>query len=123
MIAARKMPDDVSDEDKEDRRKRLDALNNTILEEKNKPYQDQTIEVLVESKTKDKWRGRDPHNRLVFFPDDRDLTGAVVTVKIFWTGPFSLQGELVDVVVPALRPKASELLGGKGRTVDPLPSL
>jgi hypothetical protein len=63
---------------------------------------DQEVEVLVESRHKGKWRGRTPHNRLVFFASDENMRGALVDVKIGFTSPYSMQGELVRVKVPAI---------------------
>lgn len=107
-IAARKMPDDISEEEKERRRLLIDGLVDEILTKKNKRWMDQEVEVLVESMHKGKWRGRTPHNRLVFFESEQDLAGALVDVKIHYTSPYSMQGELVKVKVPAL-PKAPDL--------------
>ncbi len=107
-IAARKMPDDVSEEEKERRRLLIDGLVDEILTRKNQRWMDQDVEVLVESRHKGKWRGRTPHNRLVFFESDQDLAGALVDVKIHYTSPYSMQGDLVKVNVPAL-PKAPNL--------------
>lgn len=96
-IAARTMTDDVSEDEKERRRKKLDDLQTTILEKKNRVYQDQTVEVLVEDFRKGRWRGRTPHNKLVFFADDRDLTGQLVNVHIESTEPYLLMGRAADL--------------------------
>lgn len=107
-IAARKMADDVSEEAKEDRRQRIDQLCEDILARKNTRWLHEEVEVLVESRHKGKWRGRTPHNRLVFFEADQDMTGALVDVKIDFTSPYSMQGTLARVKVPAL-PKTPDL--------------
>jgi tRNA-2-methylthio-N6-dimethylallyladenosine synthase len=101
-IAARKMEDDVPEEEKERRRLMIDELVDDILTRKNTQWMDQEVEVLVESRHKGKWRGRTPHNRLVFFSADEDMQGALVDVKVTFTSPYSMQGELVRVKVPAL---------------------
>lgn len=101
-IAARKMADDVSDDEKERRRLLIDELVDDILTRKNQQWLDQEVEVLVESRHKGKWRGRTPHNRLVFFESDENMRGALVDIKIGFTSPYSMQGELVRVKVPAL---------------------
>jgi tRNA-2-methylthio-N6-dimethylallyladenosine synthase len=101
-IAARKMADDVSDDEKERRRLLIDELVDDILDRKNQQWLDQEVEVLVESRHKGKWRGRTPHNRLVFFASDENMRGALVDVKIGFTSPYSMQGELVRVKVPAI---------------------
>ena len=56
----------------------------------------QEVEVLVEDRRKGKWRGRTRSDKLVFFPDSRDLRGELVTVGITGAGPWSLQGELAQ---------------------------
>ena len=53
------------------------------------------VEVLVEEKHKDRWRGRSPQGKLVFFDDERDLRGYLVKVQITYTGPWSMSGQLV----------------------------
>lgn len=101
-IAARKMEDDVSDEEKERRRLLIDELVDEILTRKNQRWMGETVEVLVESRHKGKWRGRTPHNRLVFFDAEENLRGALVDVKITYTSPYSMQGDLENVKVPAI---------------------
>ena len=95
-IAARSMPDDVPADEKERRRKMLDDLQTEILERKNRRLRNTDVEVLVENMHKGKWRGRTPHNKLVFFEDDRDLTGQVVRVHIDHTAPYSMFGRAAD---------------------------
>ncbi len=107
-IAARKMEDDISEEEKERRRIRIDELVEEILGRKNQRWMGETVEVLVESRHKGKWRGRTPHNRLVFFSADEDMTGALVDVDINFVSPYSMQGELKEVKVPAL-PRSPDL--------------
>ncbi len=107
-IAARKMADDVPGDEKERRRLMIDQLSEDILARKNTRWMDEEVEVLVESRHKGKWRGRTPHNRLVFFDADREMTGALVDVKITFTSPYSMQGELARVKVPAT-PKRPDL--------------
>lgn len=101
-IAARKMTDDVTAEEKEERRKLIHGLNETILNEINARWQDEEVDVLVESQHKGHWRGRTPHNRLVFFADERDLLGALVRVRIIETGAWSMKGELVALLIDPL---------------------
>lgn len=92
-----KMDDDVTPEQKEDRRVRLDDLVAQINAEKSAELMGQTVEVLVEAfqEKKQRWRGRTPHNKLVFFESDADCLGQLVSVQIHWTGPFSLIGTRV----------------------------
>ncbi len=92
-VAARRMEDDVSPEEKEERRKMLDDLQRDILTEKARHYKGQEVEVLVESMQRERWHGRTPHNKIVFFDDERtSLQGQLVKVKVDWTGPYSLVG-------------------------------
>lgn len=92
-IAARSMPDDVPEDEKERRRKMLDDLQTEILIRKNARLKDQVVEVLVENRHKGRWRGRTLHNKLVFFEDERDLTGHLVPVHIQETHPYTLLGQ------------------------------
>ena len=51
-------------------------------------------EVLFEDKVKQRWRGRTPTNKLVFVETEQNLLGKILPVKINWTGPWSMIGEL-----------------------------
>jgi tRNA-2-methylthio-N6-dimethylallyladenosine synthase len=84
----------VPPEVKEERRRRLEQLQERIATERMARFLGQTVEVLVEGESKGKWRGRTPGNRLVFFSHPQDLTGQLVPVKITATSPWSLQGVL-----------------------------
>jgi len=92
--AARKMEDDVSDEEKWIRFRQIEELQEKIATEINQKYHDQTVEVLFEGEHKGRWRGRTPTNKLVFVESDQDLTGKTSDVLITWTGPWSMQGSL-----------------------------
>lgn len=95
-IAARKMADDVPQEEKEARWQMCEDLQTGILEKKNSALRDKTVSVLVEDKFKGRWRGRTPHGKLVFFDDDNDRRGEEIDIVIDWAGPFSLIGESVE---------------------------
>jgi tRNA-2-methylthio-N6-dimethylallyladenosine synthase len=92
-----KMPDDVSDEEKESRLNRFDELVAKVMGENNAPLLGTIVEVLAEEfqASKGRWRGRTPQNKLVFFEHDGDCLGQLVKVKLDWTGPFSLIGRAV----------------------------
>lgn len=94
-VAAR-WPDDVSPEEKARRRKLLDDLQAEIAGQINAQLLGQTVEVLVEAQHKGKWKGRTRTNKLVFFEDKRDQLGKLVNVRITWTGPWSMQGEVAQ---------------------------
>ncbi len=95
-VATRTMDDNVSQEEKERRRKALDDLQGRILEELNARYLGQTVEVLVEGRNvrQKRWFGRTRTDRLVFFPAEGDWRGRLAQVTITWTGPWSLIGEV-----------------------------
>ena len=95
-LSARKMPDDVSDAEKKRRHRALEELQAGILAEINARWLGRRVPVLVEERSKGRWRGRTPQNRLVFFEDEADRRGQVVDIEVTWTGPWSLQGRLAQ---------------------------
>lgn len=95
-VSARRMEDDVSDAEKRHRFHLIEVLNAQVSQEKMRKLLGATVEVLVEDKHKGKWRGRTPHNKLVFFDDPRSLRGELVQVHISHTGPWSMSGTAVD---------------------------
>ncbi|CAG0940505.1 tRNA-2-methylthio-N(6)-dimethylallyladenosine synthase [Anaerolineae bacterium] len=92
-VAAR-WDDDVPSEDKERRRKAIDDLQAEIVAKINAKFLGQTVEVLVEEKAKNRWKGRTRTNKLVFFEDDTEWKGKLGNVKIEWTGPWSMIGKV-----------------------------
>jgi tRNA-2-methylthio-N6-dimethylallyladenosine synthase len=94
-VSARRMEDDVPDEEKRRRFHLIEALQKDVLTEKMKVWRGQVVEVLVEDLHKGRWRGRSPQGKLVFFDDPRALKGQIVPVKITHTGPWSMSGEAV----------------------------
>jgi tRNA-2-methylthio-N6-dimethylallyladenosine synthase len=95
-VAARRMPDDVSEAEKMRRFRELEALQEQVVGEINARYLNQTVEVLFEEKVKRRWKGRTRTNKLVFVESDEDLRGRLVNVKIDWTGPWSMIGQAVS---------------------------
>jgi tRNA-2-methylthio-N6-dimethylallyladenosine synthase len=90
---AARLVDDVPADVKELRRKDLDELQTRIATEINAPLLGQDVEVLVEERSRGRWRGRTRNNTLVFFEDEANRRGDIVTVRITWAGPWSLIGE------------------------------
>jgi tRNA-2-methylthio-N6-dimethylallyladenosine synthase len=109
-VSARRMPDDVTPEEKKRRWDRLDGLQAVVVGEINGRLLGQTVEMLVEGKHKGqpvgasggqrgwRWRGRTRTNKLVFFADPGDWRGRLAQVRITWTGPWSMIGEVVGGV-------------------------
>jgi tRNA-2-methylthio-N6-dimethylallyladenosine synthase len=93
-LAARRFSDDVPEEEKERRRKELDDLQAQVVGEINARLMGQRVEVLVEGRKKDRWWGRTRTGKLVFFEDEGTWKGQLVQVRITWTGPWSLVGEI-----------------------------
>jgi tRNA-2-methylthio-N6-dimethylallyladenosine synthase len=93
-LSERTMLDDVPEEEKERRRQLLDEQHARISAERNAMWLGKRVQVLVEARQGDKWRGRTPQNKLVFFADDQERRGQVVEVEITWTGAWSMQGRL-----------------------------
>ncbi|MFW5714030.1 MAG: TRAM domain-containing protein, partial [Brevefilum sp.] len=93
-FSARKMEDNVSEAEKMRRFRLLEALQEEIAAEINSRLMDQTVMVLIEEKSRGRWRGRTRTNKLVFVESEENLLGQERKVRITWTGPWSLIGEL-----------------------------
>jgi tRNA-2-methylthio-N6-dimethylallyladenosine synthase len=91
-VATRRMEDNVSDEEKVDRFRVLEELQEEIVTEINSRFLGETVEVLFEEMVRGRWKGRTPNNKLVFMESDEDLRGRLLPVQITWTGPWSMQG-------------------------------
>ncbi len=94
-VSASRMVDDVPDAEKWRRFRLLEELQETISAEIHARHQDQVVPVLFEDKRKNRWKGRTPTNKLVFVDSDNNLRGVESDVKITWTGPWSMIGELL----------------------------
>jgi tRNA-2-methylthio-N6-dimethylallyladenosine synthase len=95
-FSQRFLEDDVPAEEKKRRFRLLETLQESITAGLNLAYLDQVVPVLFEGKAKNRWRGRTPTNRLVFVESEQDLRGQELPVKINWTGPWTLLGELAS---------------------------
>jgi tRNA-2-methylthio-N6-dimethylallyladenosine synthase len=96
-VAARRMEDNISKEEKMHRFRLLETLQEQIATEINARYLNQVTPVLFEQKVKERWKGRTGTNKLVFVETERNLAGQVLPVRIEWTGPWSMLGRLPDV--------------------------
>jgi tRNA-2-methylthio-N6-dimethylallyladenosine synthase len=93
-VAARRMDDDVPEEEKMRRFRLLEELQEGIVGEINARYLGETVEVLFEEQVKGRWKGRTPTNKLVFVESGEDLRSHVLPVTVTWTGPWSMQASL-----------------------------
>ena len=100
-VSERRMADDVSPEEKKRRWDALDLLQQQVVGEINGRQLGETVEVLVEDLHRgrqghgDRWRGRTRLNKLVFFADEGNWRGRLAQVRITWTGPWSMIGEVI----------------------------
>jgi tRNA-2-methylthio-N6-dimethylallyladenosine synthase len=92
--SARKLVDDVPEEVKMRRFRKLEALQEQIASEINARLLGTSVKVLFEEFQKGRWRGRTPTNKLVFVESQDDLLGQEKDVLIEWTGPWSMIGSL-----------------------------
>ena len=99
-VATRRMQDDVPAEEKMERFRALEELQERIVGTINERYLGTSVEVLFEAKVRDRWKGRTPTNKLVFMESEEDLRGQLVPVQITWTGPWSMQGSGVRMKAP-----------------------
>jgi tRNA-2-methylthio-N6-dimethylallyladenosine synthase len=116
-LSARRMEDDVADEVKRERFHRIESLQKEISQRKNHQLLGETVEVLVEDRHKGRWRGRSPQNKLVFFDDERELKGHLVSVRVTWAGPWSVSGEAVDRPRPVALAAETQAAGAIPLTV------
>jgi tRNA-2-methylthio-N6-dimethylallyladenosine synthase len=94
-VAARRLKDDVPEDEKMARLQALEKQQEGILTEINARYLGETVKILFEEEVKGRWKGRTETNKLVFVQSDRDLRGQVLPAQITWTGPWSMQGRLL----------------------------
>ena len=93
-LSERTMPDDVSYEEKWRRFRVIEKLQEDIAAEHHAKLMDQTVNVLFEEKKHRRWLGRTENMDLVFADSDQDLTGKLLPVKITWTSPWTMGGEI-----------------------------
>lgn len=90
------LPDDVPAAEKMRRFRALEDLQERIVGEINSKFLGETQSVLFEAKAKNRWRGRTPTNRLVYVESVENLRGQERSVKITWTGPWTMIGDLAE---------------------------
>ena len=100
--AHKRLPDEVSKEEKQHRLKTLEELQKGILEKKNRCFLGNTVEVLVEGQKRGRWQGRTRGDKLVFFEDPTDVLGEIVNIRIESTSPWSLRGAKVEEGKPSM---------------------
>jgi len=94
--SARKMEDNVPEDEKMRRFRLLETLHEEIATEINGRLMGETVSVLFEEKSRGRWRGRTPTNKLVFVESEENLLGQERDVHITWTGPWSMIGSLEE---------------------------
>ena len=99
-VAERRLPDDVTEDEKMRRFRALEDLQAKVVGEINARLIGQTVEVLVEGQHKGKWKGRTRSNKLVFFDAPSDHTGRTVTLTVTHTSPWSMQAVLAEARLP-----------------------
>lgn len=92
--SAEHLVDDVSDEEKWERFRLVEKLQERITTAINQQYLHTKIEVLFEGQKKKRWFGRTPTNKLVFTDSTQNLLGKIQEVNISWTGPWSMVGQI-----------------------------
>ena len=95
---AAEMEGQVPDEVKTERMRRLLDLQKRIMSELAKRYEGTIQEVLVEEEKNGELIGRTTTNKWASFKGDKSLLGKIVRIKVTKSSPFSLEGELVEVV-------------------------
>ena len=97
-IADRKMEDDVPQEEKKARLKRIEELQAQVQSGINDRLLGETVEVLVEGVKGGRVFGRSRNDKLVHIDGSEDLIGELVDVDVNRSSPWSLSG---TVPVPA----------------------
>ncbi len=95
-VSERTMADDVPDAEKWRRFRIIEELQEQVAADLHAKLLDQTVTVLFEEKRKNRWVGRTENMDLVFTESEQDLTGKILPVKINWTGPWTLIGDLCE---------------------------
>jgi tRNA-2-methylthio-N6-dimethylallyladenosine synthase len=103
-LAAKKLPDDVSEETKTRRIRGLQLLQRRIQLALHEAAVGERVEVLVDSRSRRRdWElsGRTSGNTVVNFPGPPQLLGQFIEVEIKRAGPYSVWGEPVGTAEAA----------------------
>ncbi len=92
------MEGQATDEVKTQRMTRLLNIQKEILSEIAKAYKNTEQEVLIEGFEKGKLVGRTRTNRWVNLEGDESLLGKIVKVRVIESKPFSMEGELLEIL-------------------------
>lgn len=111
-VAARRLEDDVPEDEKKARFRALEDLQEGIVTEINARYLGETVQVLFEEEVKGRWKGRTQTNKLVFVESDKDLRGQLLPAQVTWTGPWSMQARLFPDASALNIPLESVSVGG-----------
>jgi len=95
-FAAEKLADDVPFAEKCERLRKIEQMQERTATEINAGLLDETVEVLVEGRKKEKWQGRTRTDKLVFFSGSNDYSGRLAKIRIEKTSPWSLQGKIEE---------------------------
>ena len=96
---AAEMENQVKEDVKDKRLKKLMHLQNEISREQNERFVGETVEVLVEGESKnnpDTFMGRSRRNKLIIIPREEGIKGEIVDVKINKVKSWTLYGEIVN---------------------------
>lgn len=92
------MENQIDDNVKNERLKRLIELQTKLSKEQNQKYLGKIVEVLVEGKTKKNeanYTGRTDDNKIVILKSEEDITGKFVNVKINEARTWTLYGDII----------------------------
>jgi tRNA-2-methylthio-N6-dimethylallyladenosine synthase len=95
---AAEMPDQIPAQITGERFARLIETQNAISLTRNLPYENKTVRVLVDGRSKnnpDKFSGRTEGNKIVLFDGDDSMTGTFVSVRVDEAQTFALKGEVI----------------------------
>lgn len=95
-VSSRQMPDDIPEDEKMRRFRRLEKLQERVVDEINAGLLGKEVEILVEGKQRGRWKGRTRTNKLVFFESLENMKGRLIRIKIEWTGPWSMRGRPIS---------------------------